>query len=71
MPKKGNRSQDQSQSQRREVDGGKDETDLKHCLSFTKCTHPWSPINLETGAFQASDVGGAGKHTTEVHGTFL
>lgn len=70
-PEGGNRKQNQSQSQRRKVDGGKNEIDLNIAHLSPTCIHPWSPINPETGGFQASDVGGAGNDTTKVHGTFF
>ena len=60
MPKVGNRRQHRSQSQRRKVDGGKNEIELSsaHLLPTHPCSR--SPINRETDGFQASDMGKAG-----------
>ena len=59
-PKGGKRRQHQSQSQRRKVDGGKNEIELNsaHLLATCPCSRP--PINPEAGGFQATDMGKAG-----------
>lgn len=59
-PKGGNRRQHQSQRQRRKVDGGKNEIELSSTHLLPTCPCSRSPINRETGGFQASDMGKAG-----------